>query len=98
MVQHWRWLTFLHWRYPAEVVQAVLPEPLVVETFDGTGWVGLVPLLMDRVRAPRLPACYVKLHLRLTAGWWARAGMQPVGVGATRTAAAGAAPVTCSLA
>jgi uncharacterized protein YqjF (DUF2071 family) len=56
MLQHWRWLTFLHWRYPAEVVQAQLPERLTVETFDGTAWVGLVPFLMDRVRAPGLPA------------------------------------------
>jgi uncharacterized protein YqjF (DUF2071 family) len=56
MLHHWRWLTFLHWRYPADVVQARLPEGLTVETFDGTAWVGLVPFLMDRVRAPRLPA------------------------------------------
>lgn len=56
MTQHWRWLTFLHWRYPVEVVQARVPEGLRVEAFDGTAWVGLVPFLMDRVRAPRLPA------------------------------------------
>jgi uncharacterized protein len=56
MLHHWRWLTFLHWRYPAEVVQARLPERLTVETFDGAAWVGLVPFLMDGVRPPRLPA------------------------------------------
>lgn len=56
MLQHWRWLTFLHWRYPAEVVQATLPPGLAVETFDGTAWVGLVPFLMGDVRPPRLPA------------------------------------------
>jgi hypothetical protein len=56
MLQHWRWLTFLHWRYPAELVQARLPERLRVETFDGTAWVGLIPFLMDDVRAPRVPA------------------------------------------
>jgi uncharacterized protein len=56
MLHHWRWLTFLHWRYPAEVVQARLPDGLTVETFDGTAWVGLVPFVMDRVRAPWLPA------------------------------------------
>lgn len=56
MLQHWRWLTFLHWRYPAELVQSRLPDRLTVETFDGTAWVGLVPFLLDGVRAPGLPA------------------------------------------
>lgn len=55
MYQHWRNLTFLHWRYPAEVVQALLPPGLTVQTFDGSAWVGLVPFLMDRVRAPFVP-------------------------------------------
>jgi uncharacterized protein len=55
MLQGWRWLTFLHWRYPAEVVQARLPDRLTVETLDGTAWVGLIPFLMDGVRPPGLP-------------------------------------------
>ena len=37
---HWRQVTFLHWPYPAETVQALLPDGLTVETFDGTAWVG----------------------------------------------------------
>lgn len=56
MHQHWRWLTFLHWRYPAEAVQRLLPDRLAVETFDGVAWVGLVPFLMDDVRPPALPS------------------------------------------
>lgn len=56
MHQHWRWLTFLHWRYPADVVQRLLPRGLTVETVDGTAWVGLVPFQMDAVRAPGAPA------------------------------------------
>lgn len=56
MLQHWRWLTFLHWRYPAAAVAPLLPRGLAVETFDGAAWVGLVPFLMDDVRAPGLPA------------------------------------------
>ncbi|QSB13127.1 DUF2071 domain-containing protein [Natronosporangium hydrolyticum] len=58
MRQHWRWLTFLHWRYPAETVQALLPPGLRVQTYDGSAWVGLIPFLMDRVRllgGPPLP-------------------------------------------
>lgn len=55
MLQHWRRLTFLHWRYPPSAVQALLPAGLEVETFDGAAWVGLVPFLMDRVRPPGAP-------------------------------------------
>jgi uncharacterized protein YqjF (DUF2071 family) len=55
MLQHWRRLTFLHWRYPPAAVQAVLPADLEVETFDGSAWVGLVPFLMDGVRPPGVP-------------------------------------------
>lgn len=56
MRNHWRWVTFLHWPYPAGTVQARLPEGLTVETFDGSAWVGLIPLLMDDVSVPGLPA------------------------------------------
>jgi uncharacterized protein YqjF (DUF2071 family) len=55
MYQGWRRLTFLHWPYPAEVVQARLPVGLTVETMDGTAWVGLIPFLMVGVRAPGVP-------------------------------------------
>ncbi len=51
----------LHWRYPAEEVQALLPEGLTVETFDGSAWVGLVPFRM-RVDVPFLPAMPRILH------------------------------------
>jgi uncharacterized protein len=55
MLQHWRLLTFLHWRYPPPAVQALLPGGLEAETFDGAAWVGLVPFLMDGVRPPGVP-------------------------------------------
>jgi len=56
MCQSWRDITFLHWPYPAEVVQALLPAGLTVEECDGSAWVGLLPFLMDGVRAPGVPA------------------------------------------
>ncbi|WP_248963931.1 YqjF family protein [Sphaerisporangium perillae] len=55
MHQRWSALTFIHWRYPAGVVQALLPEGLTVETFDGSAYVGLVPFLMEGVRPPGVP-------------------------------------------
>lgn len=46
MIHWWQQLTFIHWRYDPAVVQALLPEGLTVETYDGSAWVGLVPFYM----------------------------------------------------
>jgi uncharacterized protein YqjF (DUF2071 family) len=60
MVQHWSDLVFVHWRYPVEVVQALLPEGVEVEQFDGTAWVGLIPFHMNDLGFPLLhPLPYV---------------------------------------
>jgi uncharacterized protein YqjF (DUF2071 family) len=56
MMHGWRHMTFVHWRYPADVLEALLPGGLTVETCDGTGWVGLLPFRMEGVRPPGLPA------------------------------------------
>ncbi len=61
MRMKWEQLTMLHWRYPAEEVQALLPDGLEVETFDGSAWVGLVPFQM-RVDVPFLPELPSVLH------------------------------------
>jgi uncharacterized protein YqjF (DUF2071 family) len=55
MFQRWRVSTFLHWRYPADVVRALLPSGLTVETFDGSAWVGIIPFRMEGVRPPVVP-------------------------------------------
>ena len=57
----WEQLTMLHWRYPAEEVQALLPEGLTIETFDGSAWVGLIPFQI-RVDIPGLPTMASILH------------------------------------
>lgn len=49
---------FLHWRVPAEDIQALLPTGLTVDTFEGEAWVGLVPFKMRRIRpwwSPSIP-------------------------------------------
>src|SRR4051812_29489725 len=55
MWQSWCDLTFLHWRYPVEVVQKQVPRPLCVESFDGCAWVGVTPFLLRGLRAKSLP-------------------------------------------
>lgn len=61
MRMEWLDLTMLHWRYPADEVQRLLPEGLTVETFDGSAWVGLVPFQMQ-VDIPFAPAMERILH------------------------------------
>ena len=56
MVQQWRDLAYVHWRYDSQVVAELLPEGLEVDTFDGSAWVGLIPFSMRGIGLPRLPA------------------------------------------
>jgi uncharacterized protein len=56
MLQRWNNLTFLHWRYRPEVIRALLPRGMELDTFDGSAWVGLTPFLLTGLRLPRTPA------------------------------------------
>jgi len=56
MFQNWERLTFLHWRYPADAIRALIPSELELDTFDGSAWVGLTPFLLTGLRPPFLPA------------------------------------------
>ena len=55
MLQRWDSLAYVHWPYPPDVVQAVLPPGLEADTFDGAAWVGLIPFHMQDVRPPKFP-------------------------------------------
>jgi uncharacterized protein len=50
MSQTWRRLTFLHWPYEPAVVQPLLPSGLVLDTFDGAAWIGLIPFEIYNLR------------------------------------------------
>jgi hypothetical protein len=53
--QRWSDLLFLHWPVDVAAVQATLPPGLVVDTFDGRAYVGIIPFAMGRVRPRFLP-------------------------------------------
>ncbi|MBT9332910.1 YqjF family protein [Paracidobacterium acidisoli] len=55
MTQRWNDLLFAHWPVPAAELVHLLPPELVVDTFDGTAWVGVVPFWMDQVRMRGVP-------------------------------------------
>jgi uncharacterized protein YqjF (DUF2071 family) len=55
MTQQWMDVTYLHWPYEPDVVQALLPRGLEVDVFDGRAWVGLVPFHMMDIALPFTP-------------------------------------------
>lgn len=67
--QSWQKLLFLHWRVPAEQIQARLPGGLTAELFDGSAWLGVVPFSMEKVRpwwSPSVPGIswFLETNLR----------------------------------
>jgi uncharacterized protein YqjF (DUF2071 family) len=56
MAQSWHDLLFAHWPIAPEAMHLLIPSQLVLDTFDGQSWVGVVPFWMSGVRAHGLPA------------------------------------------
>ncbi len=46
MQQHWRDITFVHWRVDPERVARYMPEGVRPDVHDGSSWVGLIPFRM----------------------------------------------------
>lgn len=53
--QSWTTMTFLHWRYPPEVVRPLVPAEFGLDLFVGAAWVGITAFEMTGVRLPGLP-------------------------------------------
>ena len=59
MYQSWDKLLFMHWPMPVEALRPLIPDPLTIDTFEGTAWVGVTPFTMWGLRpvfSPSLPA------------------------------------------
>jgi len=98
----WRHLLFLHWPIEPALLRAALPEPLTLETFDGWGWLGVVPFLMSNVRLrglPSVPAAreFPELNLRTYVTVNDRPGVYFFSLDATSTAAIEAARLSFGL-
>jgi len=55
MRQRWNDLLFAHWRVPAASIEPLVPEGLLVDTFQGSAWVGAMPFWMDRIKVRGVP-------------------------------------------
>lgn len=69
MTQSWDDLLFAHWRFEPEVVRALIPAQMELDTYDGSAWVAVVPFKMRKVRSrltPRVPGLsdFLELNVR----------------------------------
>lgn len=55
MRQNWGKLLFMHWPIDAALLRPLIPRRLIIDTFDGTAWIGIVPFTMWGVRPSFLP-------------------------------------------
>ena len=56
MKMHWHDLLFMHYRVPVEQLRRLIPQPLEIDTFDGSAWIGIVPFRMTGVSPRFVPA------------------------------------------
>jgi uncharacterized protein len=56
MRMRWRDLLFAHWPVDVDVLRALIPPALEVDTFDGRAYLGIVPFGMEDVAPRGLPA------------------------------------------
>ena len=66
--QRWNDLLFAHWPVPAASIAPLVPEGLLVDTFQGSAWLGAMPFWMDRIKVrgcPPIPGARSCPHLCL---------------------------------
>src|SRR5690625_4746712 len=61
--QVWKDVLFLHWPIPSELIQAQLPAPFKVDTYDGKSWITIV-LFQALHSRPRGMPCFLS-HRKL---------------------------------
>ncbi|HET9958626.1 MAG TPA: DUF2071 domain-containing protein [Polyangiaceae bacterium] len=94
--QSWHDLLFAHWPIPARELRAFVPEPLRVQEFEGTSYVGIVPFRMSGVMRrpfPDLPwvSAFPELNVRLYVEHGGKAGVWFLSLDATNPLAVWAA-------
>jgi uncharacterized protein YqjF (DUF2071 family) len=55
MRQTWHDLLFAHWPVPPAMLRPLIPDGLMIDTFAGEAWVGVVPFRMTEVRLRGTP-------------------------------------------
>jgi hypothetical protein len=55
VTQRWNDLLFAHWPISASMMEALLPEWLEVDSYQGSAWLGAVPFWLDRIKIRGVP-------------------------------------------
>lgn len=55
MTQRWNDLLFAHWPMRVASIEALLPEGLRADVFQGSAWIGVVPFWMDKIQMRGMP-------------------------------------------
>jgi len=56
MTQRWNDLLFLHYALAPEVVRALVPEVLMLDTYERRAWISVTPFWLNHLRPPGVPA------------------------------------------
>jgi uncharacterized protein len=102
MGQTWLDLLFAHWRLPAGALRDVVPEPIPIDTFDGSAWLGITPFEVAGLHLRSLPPVpwlsrFPELNVRTYATIDGRPGIWFFNLDADRAAAVLAARLTYRL-
>lgn len=94
--QTWCDLLFAHWPVPAKSLRPLVPNELEIQEFDGTSWIGFVPLRMEGVSPRYVPAlpwlsAFPELNLRLYVKYQDKPGVWFLSLDATNPLAVWAA-------
>ncbi len=54
--QEWNNALFLHWKVPVDLLRQVVPEKLIINTFEGNAYISLVAFTMQKIRPRNLPS------------------------------------------
>jgi uncharacterized protein YqjF (DUF2071 family) len=96
MGQTWRDLLFAHWQVAADDMRALVPEPLELDEYDGSAWLGITPFAVTGLRprgAPPPPAVssFLELNVRTYVRFEDRPGIFFFSLDCTSAAAVAAA-------
>jgi uncharacterized protein YqjF (DUF2071 family) len=67
--QTWEQLLFAHWRLPEEALRPLVPPELLLDTYDGSAWLGVTPFRITGLRLRGLPplpflSTFLELNVR----------------------------------
>jgi len=102
MGQSWFDLLFAHWPLPVAALRAVVPEPIPIDTYDGSAWIGITPFEIVGAHPRAVPPVpwlsrFPELNVRTYTTIAGRPGIWFFSLDAGRAAAALAARLTYRL-